>query len=115
MRKFFRLNGIMIDSDDVIQGIAGTFDGFSDVVPLRNTKKGITGTSENFLLSEEEFASVQDAVDVQIDKLCRELTEGVIAIHPKKSGDTSPCAYCEYKGICRFDTRYPGCNYEIIK
>ena len=115
MKKFFRLNGIMVDTDEVIQGIAGTFEGFSDVVPLRNTKKGVTGTANGFLLTEEEFASVQDAVDVQINNLCKALTEGVIAIHPKKSGDTSPCAYCDYKGICRFDTRYPGCNYEIIK
>ena len=115
MRKFFKLNGIMVDTDEVVQGIAGEFEGFSDVVSLRNTKKGIVGTSEGVLLTEEEFTSVQDAVDMQIDKLCSELTKGVIDIHPKKSGDTSPCAYCKFKGICRFDTRYPGCNYEIIK
>ena len=35
MRKFFRLNGIMINDDQVISGIAGEFDGYSDIVPLR--------------------------------------------------------------------------------
>lgn len=115
MKKFFRLNGIMVDDDEIINGIAGTFDGYSDIVPIRKTKNGFSGTSSDVLLTEEEFSELQVSVDKQIEKLCKELTDGVILIHPKKSGDTSPCAYCKFKGICRFDTRYEGCNYDIIK
>ena len=115
MKKFFKLNGIMVNDDAVIKGIAGDFDRFSEVVPLQKTKEGIKGTSADVLLSEEEFADLQSAVDEQLVKICRDLTNGVISIHPKKSGDTSPCAYCQLRSICRFDTRYPGCNYDIIR
>lgn len=115
MKKSFRLNGIMLNKGSVIRGIAGEFDGYSDIVPLRNGKEGIKATSENFLLSEEEFQQLQSDVDDQIEKLCRQLTSGRIAINPKKTDRTSPCVYCEFKSICRFDVAFDGCNYDMIK
>ena len=115
MRKFFRLNGIMVNDDTIISGIAGEFDGYSDIVPLRKGKEGIKATSDGFLLNEEEFAELQEAVDQQIETLCRQLADGKISITPKKTAKESPCTYCEYKGICRFDLSFPGCHYEIIK
>lgn len=115
MRKSFRLNGIMIDSGSVIRGVAGEFEGYSDIVPLYNGKEGIKATSENFLLSEEDFEKLQADVDKQIENLCSELVNGRIAIHPKKTERTSPCVYCEFKSICRFDTAFEGCNYEMVK
>jgi len=115
MRKAFRLNGVMVDNGAVIHGIAGDFDGYSDILPLYSGKEGIKATSENFLLSEEEFAQLQQDVDVQIEKLCKELVDGRIAINPKKTDRTSPCVYCEFKNICRFDIAFDGCNYDVIK
>lgn len=115
MRKSYRLNGIMVNDGDVIDSIAGEFDGYSDIVPLRNSKEGIKATSEGFLLSDEEFDILQGEIDQQIRKLCGHLAEGKIAITPKKTDRESPCTYCRYKGICRFDLDFPGCNYEIIK
>lgn len=115
MRKFFRLNGIMVNDDAIISSIAGEFDGYSDIVPLRKGKEGIKATSEGFLLNEEDFTELQAAVDQQIEKLCRQLADGKISITPKKTAKESPCTYCEYKGICRFDLNFPGCHYEIIK
>ncbi|MBR3785977.1 MAG: PD-(D/E)XK nuclease family protein [Firmicutes bacterium] len=114
MRKSFRLNGIMVEDPTVIRSIAGEFDGYSDILPLRNTKEGIKATSENFLLSEEDFQKLQAEMDVQIGKLCEELVSGKIAIQPKKTEKTSPCVYCQFKSICRFDTAFEGCNYEVI-
>ena len=114
MKKSFRLNGIMVEDPMVIRGIAGEFDGYSDILPLRQTKEGIKATSENFLLSEEDFQNMQAEMDRQIEKLCSELVSGKIAIQPKKTEKTSPCVYCQFKSICRFDTNFEGCNYEVI-
>ncbi len=114
MKKSFRLNGIMVEDPAVIRGIAGEFDGYSDILPLRNTKDGVKATSENFLLSEEDFQKLQTQMDQQISKLCKELVSGKIAIQPKKTEKTSPCVYCQFKSVCRFDTAFDGCNYEVI-
>ncbi len=116
MKKSYRLNGIMVDDRSVIQGIAGEFSGHSDIVPIQKKADGtIKGNSAHVLLSEEEFFSLQEDVDRQIDKLCRQLVEGRIAIHPKKTQKTSPCVHCQYHSICRFDTAFDGCNYDVIK
>lgn len=115
VRKSFRLDGIMVNDREVIDGIAGDFDGYSDIVPLRVTKEGVKATSEGVLLSEEEFAALQADVDRQIEALCARLADGEIQIQPKKTDRESPCVYCDYKGICRFDISFPGCNYEIVK
>lgn len=114
--KSFRLNGIMVDEPSVIGGIAGQFDKLSDVVPLRQSADGIIkGTGGNILLSEEDFADLQEKVHNKVGELCRELVSGNIAAHPKKSGDKKPCDFCQYKEICRFDLRFDGCSYETVK
>ncbi|MEE0515782.1 MAG: PD-(D/E)XK nuclease family protein, partial [Emergencia sp.] len=115
MKTTFRLDGIMVNDGQIIDGIAGEFEGFSDIVPLRATKDGVKATSDGFLLSEEEFAQLQSDIDRQIEKLCGQLADGRIEIRPKKTDRESPCTYCEYKGICRFDLAFPGCNYEVIR
>lgn len=115
MRKAFRLDGIMVDNAQVIGDIAGEFEGFSDILPIRMSKEGIKATSEGFLLSEEEFSALQEDVDKQISQLCSQLSGGRIAIMPKKTDRTSPCVYCEYRSICRFDLNFPGCRYDLVK
>ena len=115
LKKFFRLNGIMINDPEVIDSIAGNFDGYSDVVPLRKKKDGtIIETGSEFLLDEADFAQLQSDVDDQLRKIANEMISGRIEIKPKKTDKTSPCVYCRYKGICRFDTDFKGCNYEMI-
>ena len=115
MMKFFKLNGIMVNDSAVIEEIAGDFDGYSDIVPLRSTKNGIISTSKEFLISDDEFAELQDQVDNQVRKLCSELENGKIAIRPMKSGDETPCTFCQFRGICRFELDFPGCGYEVVR
>lgn len=113
--KSFRLNGVMVDNGQVIDNIAGEFEGYSDIVPLRKGKEGIKATSEGFLLSDEEFALLQKDVDAQVEKLCGQLVRGRIAINPKKTDRESPCTYCQFKSVCRFDLSFPGCNFDVVK
>ena len=115
LRKFFKLNGIMVNDPDVIRSIAGDFGGNSDIVPLRKNKDGtIKETGSDFLLNEDEFAQLQADVDDQLKRIADELLGGRIEIKPKKTDKTSPCTYCQYRGICRFDVEFKGCNYEMI-
>ncbi|MCI9596967.1 MAG: hypothetical protein HFE75_06670 [Firmicutes bacterium] len=113
-KKACRMDGIMVDDPQVIGHIAGAFSGYSDIVPVRRTQKGITGTGPDKLLEEEDFRSLQHTVDEKINEICGGLLSGNIEIRPKKSGDMSACAYCQYKGICQFDLAFEGCKYEII-
>lgn len=114
IKKTFKLDGIMVDDPQVIRAIAGDFDGFSEIVPIRATKDGIKNTGKGGLLSAEDFADLQKAVTEKIRQACGDLAEGKIDVHPMKTKDRSACTFCRYKGICRFDTVFEGCSYNII-
>ncbi len=114
IRKNFKLNGVMVDDPGVIQSIAGDFSGYSEIVPLRTGKDKISGTGKETLISEEDFAELRDAVMSKTVEICRNLADGNIDIHPMKTKERSACTYCDYKGICRFDTVFEGCSYNIV-
>ncbi|WP_269477985.1 PD-(D/E)XK nuclease family protein [Hominibacterium faecale] len=113
-KKACKMDGVMVDDPQVIRDIAGDFSGYSDVVPIRQTQKGFSGTGAGKLLDEETFLQLQEKVDETVSELCQELLSGNIAVKPKKSGQVSACTYCKYKGICQFDLAFEGCRYEII-
>ena len=115
IQKSFKLNGVIVDDPNVIRNVAGDFSGISDVVPIRINKEGlISGTGKDNLLTDEEFESLREKVCEKVTDICKSLAGGGIEIHPMKTAATSACVYCRYKGICRFDTIFEGCSYNII-
>lgn len=114
IKKNFKLNGVVVDNPEVIRNVAGDFSGFSDILPLRNGKDGITPSGKGGLLSDEEFEQLREAVSQKVRSICADLAEGRMDIHPMKTGERSACTFCDYKGICRFDTVFDGCSYNII-
>ena len=125
LMKTYRMDGIMVDDDSVIKGIAGDlFDesgepissATSNVVKLKRKKDGGLDTnSRKRLLTEEEFGELQNTVDMITTKICKDISSGKIDLRPMKSGKKTPCDFCGYKSICRFDTIFPGCRYEVIR
>lgn len=114
IRKSFKLDGILVDDPVVVGDIAGEFSGFSEIVPLRNTKDGIKNSGNEGLVPESDFREIQHKVFNKIEKACEDLLSGKIEAHPMKTKERSACTYCQYKGICRFDTIFEGCKYNIV-
>ena len=115
VQKSFKLNGVLVDDPNVIESIAGDFSGYSDIIPVRNGKEGIVATGNGGLLSEDEFDSLIEAVGNKVHEICQDLADGNIDITPMKTKQHSACTYCQYRGICRFDTIFEGCRYKIIR
>ena len=60
---------------------------------------------------------VETQTEVPLAKdLAERILEGTIDIMPyrKDSGNT-PCIYCEYAGVCQFDSSVDGSNFRRIK
>jgi len=115
-KKHFRLDGVVLDDQSVIESIAGEFYGWSDILPVRKTKEGLySGTTEKKLLKEEDFSELLEAVERKVRELCAELVEGSIDIRPKKVKDETACKFCLYKSICCFDLSFEGCSYEVVR
>ncbi len=115
-KKSFKLDGVVLDDQRIIESIAGEFSGFSDILPVKKTKDGTyAGTSERKLLKEEEFIELIAAVNKKVEDLCHELSDGSIEIKPKKVKDETACKFCLYKSICCFDLSFDGCTYDVVR
>ena len=114
-RKKFRLDGVVLDDQSIIESIAGEFSGYSDILPVKKTKEGYVGTTEKKLLTEQDFSELLDAVNRKVNELCGELSEGSIEIKPKKVKDETACRFCLYKSVCCFDLSFEGCAYDVVK
>lgn len=114
IRKDYKMNGVMVNAPEVIESIAGEFSGYSEIVQLRSSSKGISGTGRDSLMEAEEFAAFQSEVDAKIKEICNDLVSGKQPSRPMKTKSTSACAYCNFKGICQFDVKFEDCNYEFV-
>ncbi|MBO4235019.1 MAG: PD-(D/E)XK nuclease family protein [Firmicutes bacterium] len=115
LKASYRMDGVLIDDDDVIREIAGEFDGKSSVVKLGRKKDGeFDKSSGKYLISEEDLDGLQEEVRAITSDICEDIMAGRIELRPKKLGTSDPCTYCGYKSICNFDPSFGGCNYEYI-
>ena len=115
--KEFRLNGVLVDDPDVIRSIAGDFQGYSDIIPVRVNKDGdyvSTGKTEEQVLTEDQFAGLRDKVADVVSEKVAELLRGRVDINPMKTRERSACTFCEYHGICRFDTIFEGNKWNPV-
>ncbi|MEG0291128.1 MAG: PD-(D/E)XK nuclease family protein [Anaerovoracaceae bacterium] len=103
--KAYRMDGIMVDDDMVKRDM--DFD--------EKNKSSIFVSSKKTTLPEKEFMELFDNVLSKVYSLSREIQNGEMAIRPKKIKEKKQCTYCDYKGICKFDLQFDGCEYEKIK
>lgn len=113
VKRGCKMDGVMVDDPQVIEEIAGDFTGFSDIIAVRRTQKGVSAPG-GALMEEETFHELQKTVEEKVKELCEGLLSGEIVIRPKRSGTNSACTWCKYKGICQFDPVFEDCGYEII-
>ncbi|GAF82110.1 unnamed protein product, partial [marine sediment metagenome] len=54
-------------------------------------------------LKPDDFEKVLRFTEQKILKLVQEILSGGIDVRPYRLSDKSPCSYCEYNSVCRFD------------
>ena len=87
LRSATKLKGILLDRDDVI-------DAFDSATTMRNSNKA----------SGEQFTWLNRYIKQLIKELWVSLEAGDISMEPYLKGTKTPCSYCPYKSLCRFDT-----------
>lgn len=119
----YRLQGIVLDDADVIGAMDEEFDGSSQVIPVKHVKKdgSYAPSAGGYLFSPEEFEELSQQVDIQLERICREICDGKIDVAPKKErvkdmegSFRDSCKYCGYKSICMFDTAFEGCHFSWV-
>ena len=62
-------------------------------------------------LKPDDFKKVLEFTERKITKLAEEITSGKINVQPYRLGTESPCNYCKYKPLCRFDWQINDYNF----
>ena len=50
-----------------------------------------------------------------LGRICTDMTRGDISINPYKKGSFSPCSYCKYASVCRFDPSDKNNSYNHLE
>lgn len=120
IKKKFRMTGLVLADVNVIKMMDNKLaenGGASDIVPGGLTSKGEIGRSQS-LITKGQFDNLQKYMDKIIKQISEEILGGNIEAKPyyniKANKGKTPCEYCNYKSICRFEPGNNGSNYSYI-
>ena len=124
LEKAYRMEGVVINDSRLI----GAQDALlsekqvneSMVIPVKYDEKNgcYKPASGGTLLETETFRELQEETNRQVERICREMYEGVISALPTRKKDKdkegnriTACRFCNYRSICGFDPAIRGCRY----
>lgn len=78
--------------------------GFSDAYSVAMSPDGTLHRNlGNDLVASGDLDALIAEVEKQVVRLADEVMAGVIDVRPYKLGTTTPCPWCEFRPVCRFD------------
>ena len=111
--KELRPDGIVNQSEEVLEHLEHGLIGQSEILPVSRNKDGsLSKTSK--VLSEREFDVISQFAAQKTKKIGSDILSGDVSVAPYEMGDRTGCDYCPYKGICGFDERIPGYQYRKL-
>lgn len=106
-----QMSGLLLENTAVIQGMdhvfieektGGLSFAASAIVPLKYTKKGVP-TAASSLATEAQYRALMDFTVQRAAQIGEQMKAGVILPSPYRRQDMTPCNYCPYTSICRYD------------
>lgn len=97
LESSLKLKGMIVKDDAVLSG----YD--SKTAAIRN----------KFEL--EKFELTDKYLQKLLSRICTDMTTGDISIMPYKKGGFSPCVYCKYASVCRFDPTDKNNTYNYLE
>lgn len=111
--KELRMRGVVNRDDVVIDALHHGLEGTSDVIPVGRKKDG-TPSSRSHVLSGDEMRLLGDYTKMQMAATGEQILQGKIDCSPCRLGDFTGCTYCDYHGICGFDSSLEGFSYRRL-
>lgn len=100
-----KTTGLLVADTEIVKKMDDALEkGENSYLPVKLKVNGDFDTRSSKIASYEQFEAMNKYVRKTVKKMSRELLKGNTAISPYKLGDETPCAFCEYKKICHFDT-----------
>jgi ATP-dependent helicase/nuclease subunit B len=101
-------NGEFFDQLDGLTS-SGWSEFYSFHISKRDNQYGDYGKSG--ALRPNDFEKVLEFTEQKIIELAEEILSGGIDVKPYRLGTDSPCSFCDYKAVCRFDWQINDYNF----
>lgn len=108
--KSSRLSGLVNEDEEsrrMMDGKTGL------VTPLNYKKDGELQARNSALVTTEELQQISGFVRDKMIEIGEDIIHGHIEMNPEKGEVSSPCNYCDYSSVCRFEAGLGGNAYRI--
>lgn len=113
--KKLRMKGLVTADPDLVRLMDNqVLSGYSDLIPVA-LKKDDTFYKNSSIATEEQFCTLRRHLNRTIKKIGDGIISGNIKIQPYMKGRNTPCNYCKYGSICKFDKLLEENTYRVIK
>lgn len=115
IRKNFKMKGLVLADVKVVKMMDKTLDsGYSEILPVYIGSDNEISTKKSSVASKKQFEALQNYIIKVIRDISKEILSGKIDIKPYYKNKKTPCEYCEYKGICQFDSNKLNNEYSYV-
>jgi len=104
--KAFKMSGIVLEEDAVVYGMDKELSGDSDILPVgfKKSKDGEASFKKtSATISAEGFLALMEHVMNLAKQAGKDIYSGDISIAPTKHKNETPCRYCSFRSVCKFD------------
>ncbi|MCM3610582.1 helicase-exonuclease AddAB subunit AddB [Planococcus sp. MERTA32b] len=114
MARSFKMNGLVVEDEEVIKAMDNEIDGYSNIIPVRMNKNGSISKSQSRTVSKDDMEVIRQFVRNKHQDAGNGILDGVTSITPYKVKDDTPCQFCSYRSICQFDPSDPEQTYRKL-
>ncbi len=122
VKQEFKMKGLILADVNVIKMMDNKIEqtGGSEIIPAGIKNNGeINSQKTRSAINAEQFKYLQKYMDKIIKQISEEILKGDIGLRPyynmKVQKGRTPCEYCSYKSICRFDVNNKGNTYNYLE
>lgn len=113
-QKNNKLSGFYLDDSRVIQSLDTSLDGYSAFMNVRLKKDGTLSDTSQTVYDTAGWKHLLHLAKGRIEELAGAMAAGNIDMKPIKMGQVTPCSYCPYHSVCRFDDHLADNGYDVV-
>lgn len=120
IKQEFKMKGLILADVNIIKKMDTNIEnepkGISKIIPATIKKDGELSSRGTNAITKEQFEYLQKYMEKIIKQISENILGGNIDVKPyyNSSNKKTPCEYCKYKSICRFDENSVCNNYNYL-
>lgn len=112
--KRFKMKGLVLSDPEVVKLMDTSLQSGESKIITAGLKRDGQLTARSKVATEQDFSILRDYVQNTFEKTGNAIAEGAVDIAPYKMKDRTPCQFCPFKSVCRFDSTLKENNYRIL-